>query len=178
MADTCGSQDAPIDATAGFLSSLTSTEQLLAALLSSLTARHNIVANSYVRKEAVSIPDQPTGRLHQHFEWVSLNCSEVAFSCCGQWAAVVLEAKQRCTLNSKFKKQKSLRLPMDIRTYELVLYSILEGWQQQASFYIGTSAPIMQWGRSAPVLSVALLPRVRFLFRGGIQDCVHLASEN
>ena len=116
-------------------------------------------------------PDQLTGRLHQHFEWVSLNCSEVALSGCGQWAAVVLEAKQRCTL--KYTEQTSLRLPpIIIRTYELVLYSILEGWQQQASFYTGSSAPIMQWGPSHPVLSVALRPRVRGRYGGEVYDFV------
>ena len=172
------SQAAPIDATAGFLRSLTSTEQLLAALQSSLTARHNIVADSHVRMEAVPFPDQLTGRLHQHFEWVSLKCSEVAFSCCGQWAAVVLEAEQKCT--SSYDERKHLRLPYDFKTYELVLYSTSEGRQQQARFYTGTSAPIMQWGPSDPALSVALLPRVREYIGGESKEygCVPVASEH
>ena len=168
------SQDAPIDATAGFLSSLSSTERLVAALQSSLTARHNVSANSHVRREAVPIPEQLTGRLHQHFEWVSLKCSEVALSCCGQWAAVVLEAEQKCWFHHK--ERDHLRLPFGIKTFELVLYSILNGWQQQASFNTGSSAPIMQWGPSKPVLSVALLPRVRIRL-WGFYDCVHMAPE-
>ena len=171
-------QDAPIDATAGFVSRLTSTEQLLEALQSSLTARHNIAANARARIEAVPFPDQLIGRLHKHFEWLSLRCSEAAFSCCGQRAAVVLEAKQKCTLNRD--EQKSLRLPTDIQTYELVLYSISQGWQQQTSFYTGSSAPVMKWGPSDPTLSVALLPRVRQYIgvEGEEYDCVHLASEH
>ena len=155
-------QDAPCDATPGYMGSLASTQQVLTAIQKGHTARRNILTNfNPVRVETVQLPDQRATAPQQHYAWHRLWCSHVTFSSCGDWAAASLEGEQRCSLN--YSQQHRQRLPFYFVASEVVLYRMTAtGFQQRASFDLGGSEAVIAWSQSDPHLSIAQLPRRRF----------------
>ena len=154
-------QDAPCDATPGYMKSLASTQQVLTAIQKGHTARHNILTNSNpVRVETVQLPDQRATAPQQHYAWFRLRCSHVTFSSWGNWAAANLEGEQRCSLT--FSEQQQQRLPFRLVASEVVLYSMTAtGFQQRASFDLGCSEAVIAWSQSGPHLSIAQIPWCR-----------------
>ena len=139
---------------------MTSTQQVLRALQRSHTAKRNIRANTPpVDIEPVRLPDQGAKPPQKDYAWASLQCSHVAFSSCGRWAAACLKGEQRCTLNLPARQQA--RLPASVSAYELVLYSTTSAFEQQASFCTGSSMPAVAWTQAAGHLCIAQQPRCR-----------------
>ena len=98
----------------------------------------------------MQLPDLSAVPPLQGHEWKALSCKETAFSSCGNWLAVVLTGIQfDCRPN-----------PPDrwCFVYEVVLYSVAEGFHQHARFSTGSSCPVVRWADAAPRLSVALAP--------------------
>ena len=151
-------QDTRIDATPGYLRSMASTQQVLAALHRAHTANHTITANRPPATAQTLEPPDPQARAPtKHFEWISCGCKEVACSQCGSWVADV----QQASLYGCAAEPENDNLQV-MFVYDIVVYSTTDSLQQQqASFRTGSSQPILQWCQSHPLLGIAHMPRVR-----------------
>ena len=145
-------QDASKDTAAGFLACQTSTAGVLAAVRKAYTARHNILEHApAVRVETVRLPKQECLGAR---EWGYLACSEMSFSCCGRWLAVVLWGRTSCST-----AEESIGLPSKL--FEVVLYSVSGQVQQRDRVCTLSSQPTIQWAKAAPHLCVAMAPAYR-----------------
>ena len=103
----------------------------------------------------VQLPDQSRYPAVPSYRWRYLACREAAFSPCGRWLAVVLEGRQRCT-----DKQANPPLSKSIALYKVAICSASEGYQQQASFCIGSAEPCIHWSAAEPYrLGIAQVQR-------------------
>ena len=125
---------------------------MLAALRKGWAARGNIAAKQPVRLEVLPLPDQSLDPTQAGFEWTSLRCTEASFSTCGQWIAVVLEGRQRCSFTGPAGRHELLYV------HDVVILSTTEGFPQQARFCTGSSIPDLHWACAAPRLGIALMP--------------------
>ena len=133
------------------MASLSTTQQVLAALGKACNARNRILHNSAPTcVETVDLPAQrPLGQYRQ----TSLRCKEVAFSICGSWLAAVVASTQQCSLQEP-------AWPETITMYEVVMYNIANSLQQEARICTGSAVPILQWSQAAPHLGIAQQPQV------------------
>ena len=188
---TCCGQDAPRDVPAFQLAQLTSTSKVLCALQKAYTAKQRILANlPPVRVDAVQLPDLTAEPPQRGHIWTNLHCIQTALSTCGGWLAVVLQGRQQGPneCRQQYPQQTVVEGPAHPYSHcqyarwamhEVILYSMLAGFQQQARIFTGTAEPVLQWAPRAPHLSLAQLPKLNPLqIQSGLVGAVILDADS
>ena len=150
-------QGAPRDAAPEHLASLDSADQVLAALQNAYTARHSILAptTTIVRVDTIQLPEVGTAAPEGlDCAWQYIQCLEAAFSTCGRWLAVALQASQ------DFRAANWLEEPFNrcyAHTHKVVVYRTAPAFKQAFQISSTDMMPRLSWHRTSPLLSVALL---------------------
>ena len=132
---------------------------MLDALRRAHTAKQRLLSNLPARVETIPLPDLQASLAVKHYKGEPLECMVASFDCSGRWLALVLGSRQYCSLAQQ--EQEQLRLPFDHCTYAVLLYSTIDGFQEQARFNTASCKPCLQWHQAVPHLGLALQPRLR-----------------
>ena len=147
------------------MASLPSTELVLQHLRRSCTAEKNLLAGAQPAKvDRTVLPDLSSHPPLPGFHWTSLDCDSIGLSACGCYMAVVLEGQQQRGLPhavqpGRHGQAKQARPQPEVADmYQVILYSIAGEMRELEHFYLSDSQPVLQWSRTAPLLSVFQSP--------------------
>ena len=166
----CAWQDAPRDVSAAYLTSLSSTQAVLAALQKGFTARQRLMAKSPPLKirslPLYDLETRPT--LLPGFVWSRQTVESAICSPNGKHMAAVVKHKQSDPEHEEYESESDGSEDFDtpaflysaevheVCTYDVLLYEASDGFKQCARFDSQVRAPIIHWS-PASCLCVAQL---------------------